>query len=83
MNVIERFNLFVDYRDSKFGNFPILAEGFRRAGQSAEEIIDEFSQEERKQVYCFTLEDAKGQVLGRFRPHNYLGNIVFSFSFED
>lgn len=80
---MKKFNLFVDYNGSKFDNIPLRAEGFRQAGQEAEKIIDEYPQEERESIYCFTLETAKGELLGRFRPNRYHGNVVFSFSFED
>lgn len=53
----------------------IKVSNLRKAGQKAEQIIDEYSQGERETIYCFTLENNKGEVIGRFRPHIYNDNI--------
>lgn len=79
---MRKFNLFVDYCKSEYKNISFTAKDFREAGKMAEEIIDQFSQEERQEIYCFTLENGSGKTLGRFRPHRYYDNITFAFYFE-
>lgn len=78
------FTLYVDYHGAGLESIKIGEKNPVNAGRKAEEIISEkfWGQELREKIYCFTLEDSKGNVVGRFRPHKHCGNITFGFYFE-
>lgn len=78
------FTLYVDYRGSELDKIKLKARNAVAAGREATEIIsDQFwAQELRETIYCFTLEDSRGNVIGRFRPYRWNGNITFGFHFE-
>jgi hypothetical protein len=80
--------LIVDYANtSKLEDLMVFKGTFHDIGMLAQDFVCEFiadmTQKERKEVYCFRLEDNEENLLGYFRPiTNMQGNIQFAFFFE-